>query len=138
MPTPHAGVNQKAGGAALRSGGGTIHSLQAPTETQAFTEITEKIRLKARLALVRSRDYASKRAPIMKQAPMRKSSRRQVPFSRQEGLMVENGHTARLLWPHVHRACCARARADTLRTDMAATVTRMAGARHHVDVGVRV
>lgn len=53
----------------MRSGGGTLHSLQVSTETQAFTEITEKIKLKAGLALVRSRGYASKRDPIMKQAP---------------------------------------------------------------------
>lgn len=51
--------------------------------------------------------------------------------------MVENGHTARLLWPYVHGACAARVRSDTLRADMAATVTQMAGPRHHVRVGVR-
>lgn len=51
--------------------------------------------------------------------------------------MVGNRHTPRLLWPHVHGACGARGRSDTLRADMAATVMRMAGVRHHVRVGVR-
>lgn len=51
--------------------------------------------------------------------------------------MVENGHDVRLLWPHVHGACGARVRSDTLRADMAATVTQMAGPRHRVRVGVR-
>lgn len=51
--------------------------------------------------------------------------------------MVENGHDVQLLWPHVHGACGARGRSDALRADMAATVTRMAGPRHHVHVGVR-
>lgn len=51
--------------------------------------------------------------------------------------MVENGHDVQLLWPHVHGACGARVRSGILRTDMAATVTRMAGVRHRVRVGVR-
>lgn len=82
---------------------GCPYSLQAPTETQAFTEITEKIRLKARLALVRSRDYASKRDLIMKQGPMSK-------VFAQTGAVFQTGRLDGGKWTHsaAFMASCPR------------------------------